>query len=103
MKVLKGYVHNKARPEGSIGEGYIDTECMTFCSMYFEGIETRFSRPERNFEGDTSVGKSGGMHIFCQNSRGLRENKYEELNVIDLTRSRAYVLNNCEEVYSYIE
>ncbi|WMV33085.1 hypothetical protein MTR67_026470 [Solanum verrucosum] len=31
---LKRYVRNKARPEGSIAEGYIIDECLTFCSMF---------------------------------------------------------------------
>ncbi|KAL5761833.1 hypothetical protein ACOSP7_018097 [Xanthoceras sorbifolium] len=31
---LKGYVRNKARPEGSIAEGYLIDECLTFCSQY---------------------------------------------------------------------
>ncbi|VVA32237.1 PREDICTED: transposon [Prunus dulcis] len=30
---LRGYVRNRARPEGSIVEGYISNESLTFCSM----------------------------------------------------------------------
>ena len=41
---LKAYVKNKARPEGSIAEGYIVNECLTFYSMYLHGIETKFNR-----------------------------------------------------------
>ena len=33
MHKLKGYVRNKARLEGSIAEGYIDNECLMFCSL----------------------------------------------------------------------
>ncbi|XP_039138843.1 uncharacterized protein LOC120276184 [Dioscorea cayenensis subsp. rotundata] len=32
MHKLKGYVRNKSRPEGSIAEGYLADECLTFCS-----------------------------------------------------------------------
>ncbi|KAI0513461.1 hypothetical protein KFK09_009482 [Dendrobium nobile] len=35
-KVLKDYVANKAQPEGSIAEGYIAEEGITFCSKYLE-------------------------------------------------------------------
>lgn len=46
---LKGYVRNKSRPEGSIVEGYLVEECLTFCSRYFHsGVETRFTRITRN-------------------------------------------------------
>ncbi|XP_030479230.1 uncharacterized protein LOC115696468 [Cannabis sativa] len=48
MKKLKNYVGNKARPEGSIEESYVVDEALTFCSMYFKGVETRFSRLDRN-------------------------------------------------------
>ena len=34
MKVLKGYVRNRARPEGCIAECYLADECMQFCSRY---------------------------------------------------------------------
>lgn len=48
LVLLKSYVRNKAQPEGSIAEGYLADECLTFCSRYFEGVETRFNRPQRN-------------------------------------------------------
>ena len=35
LRTLKGYVKNKACPEGSIAEGYISEECLTFCSHFF--------------------------------------------------------------------
>ena len=43
---LKDYVRNRAYPEGSIAEGYITDECLTFCSRYLQGIETIFSQPQ---------------------------------------------------------
>ena len=48
MKKLKHYVINMARPEGSIAEGYVAEEALTFCSMYLQDVQTRFNRPERN-------------------------------------------------------
>ncbi|OMO91599.1 Transposon, En/Spm-like protein [Corchorus capsularis] len=45
---LGSYVLNKWFPEGSIAEGYLAKECMTFYSRYLEDIETRFNRPSRN-------------------------------------------------------
>nr|GEW33570.1 hypothetical protein [Tanacetum cinerariifolium] len=47
---LKSYVRNRVQPEGSIAEAYIKDECLTFCSRYFEGVETLFNRPSRNDE-----------------------------------------------------
>ncbi|XP_052732446.1 uncharacterized protein LOC128196244 [Vigna angularis] len=44
---LKTFVRNKAQPEGSIAEGYLAEESLTFCSRYIEDIETRFNRQRR--------------------------------------------------------
>ncbi|WVZ26448.1 hypothetical protein V8G54_004992 [Vigna mungo] len=38
---LKTFVRNKAQLEGSIAEGYLAEESLTFCSRYIEDIETR--------------------------------------------------------------
>ena len=48
---LKSYVRNRARPEGSITEGYLVEECMTFCSRYLDDTESKLNRPSRNCEG----------------------------------------------------
>ena len=50
LQTLKNYVRNLACPEGSIAEGYLLDECLTFCLRYFHGIETRFNRVERGME-----------------------------------------------------
>jgi hypothetical protein len=44
LYTLKRYVRNRARPEGSIAEAYIDEECLTFCSKFMEGVETNLIR-----------------------------------------------------------
>ncbi|GJW31082.1 CACTA transposable element [Tanacetum coccineum] len=52
MKKLKNYVRNKAKPEGSITEGYVAEEALTFCSRYLkDDVETRFNRLGRNDDG----------------------------------------------------
>nr|GEY26416.1 hypothetical protein [Tanacetum cinerariifolium] len=44
MKKLKGYVRNKAKPEGSITEGYVAEEALTFSSHYFRDVSTKFNQ-----------------------------------------------------------
>ncbi|GJS19987.1 hypothetical protein Tco_0448619 [Tanacetum coccineum] len=50
MKKLKGYVQNKAKPEGSIAEGYVAEEALTFSSHYFRDVTTKFNRLDRNVD-----------------------------------------------------
>ena len=63
---MKGFVSNKAHPEGSIAEAYISKECTTFCSMYLNGIETVFNQEERNDDGGN---RGGTFAVFTQNAR----------------------------------
>ncbi|GJY57549.1 putative reverse transcriptase domain, ribonuclease H-like domain, aspartic peptidase domain protein [Tanacetum coccineum] len=50
MKKLKGYVRNKAKSEGSIAEGYVAEEALTFSSHYFWDVTTKFNRPDHNVD-----------------------------------------------------
>jgi hypothetical protein len=44
----KSLVRNRAAPEGSIAEGYLVDEMLTFCSRYLEYAPTVHNRPQRN-------------------------------------------------------
>ncbi|XP_042974597.1 uncharacterized protein LOC122306228 [Carya illinoinensis] len=67
---FKRYVKNKARPEGSIAEAYIHYECLTFCSMYLQDVETKFNRVDRNIDG-RGEDTIDGFSIFNQHVRPL--------------------------------
>ncbi|XP_040960172.1 uncharacterized protein [Gossypium hirsutum] len=83
---LKASVRNRVYPEGSIPEGYIVSKCLTFCSRYFSDMETIFSRPPRNIDGNIQkqyIFSSGGRLISTMNTKILdmrslaQENHYE--------------------------
>ncbi|XP_066384653.1 uncharacterized protein [Miscanthus floridulus] len=42
LRTVKGYVRNKAHPKGSIAEGYIAKECLTFCSRFLD-VDTKLN------------------------------------------------------------
>jgi hypothetical protein len=42
--VFKGYFCNRARPDGSIVQGFLTEECISFCTNYLH-IENPFSLP----------------------------------------------------------
>ena len=48
MKKLKNYARNKAKSEGSIAEGYVANEALTFYSMYLEGMHWFCLTPKPN-------------------------------------------------------
>nr|GEY59289.1 hypothetical protein [Tanacetum cinerariifolium] len=87
---LKSYFRNKAQPEGSMAEGYVKDECLTFCSRYVEGVETLFNRPPRN---DKTIYRK---EIYMLNSRGRKLGKVDilELDYTSLAQAHRYVLLN---------
>ncbi|CAL5344683.1 unnamed protein product [Camellia sinensis] len=50
LMTLKSYMRNRSHPEGSIAEGYLVEECMTFCSRYLDDVESKLNRPIRNYD-----------------------------------------------------
>lgn len=92
-------MRNRAHPEGSIAEAYIAKECLSFCSMYLRGIETRFNRDERN--NDIAIDDS--LSIFSQKVRHFGAIKFVELSKEEFSVMQWFVFQNCEEVEPYFE
>lgn len=95
-------MRNRSRPEGSIAEGYLADECLTFCSRYLDGIETRFSRPVRNDdEGDTESEQR--LSIFSMPGRALGKSERITLDNISWMQAHRYVLFNCAAISPFLE
>ena len=99
MKKLKNYVGNKARPEGSIAEGYVADEALTFCSMYFKGVETRFNRLDRNE--DEVVPRN--LEVFKSQCRPITKANLRRLDHATRERTQRYIYNNSLEIQPYLE
>ena len=100
LLTLKRYVRNTARPEGSIANAYIVDECLTFCSRYFDDVETRFNRTGRNPERDDS--HIGDVSVFNHGVNFIGASQYVQAGA-DYDRMVWYVLRSCPEVKPYIE
>ena len=101
MHKLKSYVRNKACPEGSIAEGYIDNECLNFCSLSYNNMETIWNRPERNYNLHVH-NVENTISVFRTSFHPLGARINNELAYIDWKQLRWYVLNNCVEVQPFI-
>ncbi|KAF7126992.1 hypothetical protein RHSIM_Rhsim11G0003200 [Rhododendron simsii] len=95
------FVSNRARPEGSIVEAYIVKECITFCSMYLNEVETVHNRPQRNEDfGECRKGYT----VFTETARpfGLVTRNGEmsqELRDV----AHWFILLNSPEIEEYLE
>ncbi|KAF7132507.1 hypothetical protein RHSIM_Rhsim09G0076000 [Rhododendron simsii] len=101
LGTLKQFVSNRARPEGSIAEAYIVKECITFCSMYLDEVETVHNRPQQN---EDFGERRKGYTVFTETARpfGLVTSNGEmsqELRDI----AHWFILLNNPEIEEYLE
>ena len=102
MGYLKATVRQKGQPEGSIAEGYIVDECLTFCSRFFsDDTETRFNKPYRNQDKARKV-SPGEFEFFSDGAKPLGKQKLVHFDN-EFDQMVWYVLDNCDEARVYIE
>ncbi|KAL9660709.1 hypothetical protein QQ045_025526 [Rhodiola kirilowii] len=89
MKIIKGYVRNRNRPEGSVVEGYIAEDAIEFCT---------------NFLGNTSpVGISKPRHFDSFHDKGTIGYKVIFVSFKELNMAHFYVLQHIPEIIRFIE
>ena len=92
--VIKGYVRNRARPDGSIVQGFLTEECISFCTNYLDV--------------DNPVGMPGNNHFGRLDGAGHRTGR-RELHVddsdrrADFDRANLVALQHLEVVDPWLE
>ncbi|BBG93388.1 hypothetical protein Prudu_001382 [Prunus dulcis] len=98
---LKKSVRNRAKPEGSIIEAWVQYESLTFCGMYLKDVETAFNRPLRNNDGGMRKEK---LSVFVQIARPFGDRgRGESFSRNDMEVVHWFVLNNCDEIMTYLD
>jgi hypothetical protein len=101
LGMLKDMVGNPAHPEGSIAEAYLIHECLTFSSLYLDGVETKHNRPDRNEDVQAEVDFK--LSVFTNNGSGVGKPRPGMLTLDECHQARLYVLHNCEEVEEFVQ
>jgi hypothetical protein len=79
MGVLKKYVHNRARPEGSIIKGYGTEEVIEFCADFVSDLKP-IGLPQSRHEGRLSrKGTIGKKPMICRDGHSLTQAHYTVL------------------------
>ena len=76
MEVLKKYVHNHARLEGSISKGHENEEVIEFCIDFIPDLKP-VGVPESRHKGRLGgKGTLGGDQIICMDGHSVTEARY---------------------------
>ncbi|XP_071727574.1 uncharacterized protein [Rutidosis leptorrhynchoides] len=89
MGILKGYVRNLNRPEGSIVDGYASEEVIEFCTNYMDGLK--------------SVGIPQSRHEGRLSGQGTLGGKTGYSNVSDYQESHFNVLQHTTSIDPFIQ
>ncbi|RVW95087.1 hypothetical protein CK203_025580 [Vitis vinifera] len=89
MKVLKGYVRNRNRPEGCIAECYIVEEAIEFCTEYLSNVDAIGIPISANIDQKVGAPIPGGQVVTIDSNLWLH--------------AHHYVLENTTIVQPYIE
>nr|GEZ74360.1 hypothetical protein [Tanacetum cinerariifolium] len=99
MKKLKIYVRNKANPEGSIAEGYVAEEVLTFCSYYFWGITMKFNCHDRNVDCPPPTCQ---FQVFRSIFRTIGNRSLIQLDHQEMKKVIWYILHNSPKIDTYL-
>ncbi|KAI5411415.1 hypothetical protein KIW84_056483 [Lathyrus oleraceus] len=89
MKILKGYVKNRSRPEGCMVERYIIEEAIEFCTEYLSNVQ--------------SIGLPKSQLVEKKEGKNLIGNKIVAVSRVERDQVHLYVLHNENEVEPYVE
>ncbi|XP_057444525.1 uncharacterized protein LOC130736753 [Lotus japonicus] len=104
LGLLKSYVRNKAQPTGSIAEGYLMQEILTFCSRYLDDIETVWNRPRRvDDEPIDTQPKTREAELFPKVGKSVGRHSYFTLSSVEKLQAHRHVLTNCPIVDPYLQ
>ncbi|XP_025682531.1 uncharacterized protein [Arachis hypogaea] len=100
---LKQYVRNRAQPEGSIAEGYLSEEILTFCSRYLDNVETRINRPTRVDDRPSDAPESEIADMIPEVGKSVGAASYFTLTATEQLQAHRHVLVNCSAVEKFLD
>ncbi|GKA51672.1 isovaleryl-CoA dehydrogenase, mitochondrial [Tanacetum coccineum] len=95
---LKDLRSLKAKPEGSIAEGYVAKEALTFSSHYFWDVTMKFNRPDRNVNCPPTTCQ---FQVFRSICKSIGKRSVIRFDQQELKKVIWYVLHNSPGIHMY--
>ncbi|XP_016185333.1 uncharacterized protein LOC107626964 [Arachis ipaensis] len=97
------YPIERAQSKGTIAEGYLSEEILTFCSRYLDNIESRINQPGRVDDQPVDVTHNLGETLFPTIGKALGAVSHFKLTPMEKHQGHRHVLLNCEAVVPFVE
>jgi len=101
LRTAKGYMRNKAHPEGSIAEGYILEEWLTFCSTFLD-MDTKLNCADRH-ETVAVNEPPFGQSLFAAMDYNRRGQTVKLLDRNEMRKIKHYIISNYDDAKPFIE
>ena len=102
MVVLNKYVHNRARPEGSISKGHETEEDIEFCVDFIPDLKT-IGVPQSLHEGRLSgKGTLGADSIICRDGHSWAPMRFHSTLIRQKRELWSDSLLHCLRVYIFV-
>ena len=99
--MLKNLLRNRARPEGSITEAYLESETLAFWERFMDDVKTRY-----NWDGNMSYDgpAPGETFVFMHGVKPIGQIRVTNIkDKAKINKLAWYVLNNYDEVGPYVQ
>jgi hypothetical protein len=103
MGKMKNMIHTRSHPEGSIAEGYVFDECLTFCSRYLDDCNTKFNKAPRHDDNNSSTAQNTEFEYLRLLGRPTSACSTIELDFVSWTQAHRYVLFNYPRIECYTD
>ena len=98
---MKNLLRNRARPEGSITEAYLESETLAFWERFMDDVKTRYNR-------DNNMSHDGPAHgetsVFMHGVKPISHIRVKDIkDKAKINKLARHVLNNYDEVGPYVQ
>ncbi|CAL2245647.1 unnamed protein product [Prunus armeniaca] len=101
LEELKKTICNRAKPEGSIIEAWVQYKSLTFCGMYLKDVDMTLNHPQHNNDGGVRNEK---LPVFAQSARPFGDPvQGESFSRNDMEVAHWFILNNFDEIMAYLD
>ncbi|RYR67678.1 hypothetical protein Ahy_A03g014063 [Arachis hypogaea] len=97
------YARNRVAPEGSIAEGYLSNEILTFCPRYLDNVESRINRPLRVDDRPSEDATNNATSMFPLIGKAVGASESLNLSPTERLQAHRHIHMVCSGILGLVE